>query len=235
LKPFASRLRIQSKKAADALSERCRWAASGRAQDGVARGQLALSNGLGKAEQTWIARGTTYGFQLPHQESLRSQSCQSPLWPLKMPATTQRSVGLLIHIIILSFVRLTASLFKKVRFPLLCSVLVWAEALVPGVDFRAIRELISMADILELIGFEPNHDARNGGLRGPCPIHGSRSGRSRSFVVNVKLKVYRCFTCGSAGNHLDLYAAFSRQRVYQAALDLCAKLHCQVPWVQHKR
>jgi DNA primase len=106
-----------------------------------------------------------------------------------------------------------------------------AEAFVPGVDFRAVRELISMVDVLDLIGFE-SQAAANGGLRGPCPIHGSRSAKSRSFAVNVKLNVYRCFTCGSAGNHLDLYAAFRRQGTYQAALELCAKLHRDVPWIR---
>lgn len=104
----------------------------------------------------------------------------------------------------------------------------------PSVDFRAVREMISMTDVLELIGFEP-HAIANGGLRGPCPIHGSRSAKSRSFSVNVKLKVYRCFTCGSSGNHLDLYAAFSKQAVYRAALDLCDKLHREVPLIQQKR
>lgn len=107
-------------------------------------------------------------------------------------------------------------------------------AFVPSVDFRALRELISMTDVLELIGFEPQTIA-TGGLRGPCPIHGSRSAKSRAFSANVKLKVYRCFTCGSSGNHLDLYAAFSRQSVYQAALDLCDKLHREVPLAHHKR
>ncbi len=104
----------------------------------------------------------------------------------------------------------------------------------PGVDFRAVRELVSMGEVLDLIGFEPQ-GAANGGLRGPCPIHRSRSLKSRSFAANVPLKVYRCFTCGSAGNHLDLYAAFTRQGINQATIDLCEKLHRAVPWIQPKR
>jgi len=108
------------------------------------------------------------------------------------------------------------------------------EVFVPGIDFRAVRELVSMSDVLNLIGFEPQ-GAANGGLRGPCPIHRSRSAKSRSFAVNVRLNMYHCFTCGSSGNHLDLYAAFSRQGIYQAALDLCEKLHRAVPWIQPKR
>jgi hypothetical protein len=124
---------------------------------------------------------------------------------------------------------------KNLRFPLLCSgVPDWVESFVPGVDFRAVRELISMAEVLELVGFEAPATV-SGSLRGPCPIHRSHSVKSRSFAVNVPLKVYHCFTCGSAGNHLDLYAAFTRQSIYKAAIDLCEKLHRAVPWIQPKR
>jgi DNA primase len=101
---------------------------------------------------------------------------------------------------------------------------------VPGIDFRAIREQISMAQVLALIDFEPQ-TACGPALRGPCPIHGSHTSRSRSFAVQLQRKVYRCFRCGCAGNHLDLYAAVTQQSVYQAALDLCAKLHQPVPWL----
>jgi DNA primase len=77
---------------------------------------------------------------------------------------------------------------------------------VPAIDFQAVRERISMAEVLALIGFEPQ--ARSGSaLRGSCPIHRSQRPRSRSFSVQLDRKVYRCFRCGSAGNHLDLYAA----------------------------
>jgi CHC2-type zinc finger protein len=112
--------------------------------------------------------------------------------------------------------------------------LAWAGVLVPGVDFRAVREVISMAEVLELIGFM-SQVTLSGAMRGPCPIHRSHSAKSRSFAVNVQRKVYRCFTCGSAGNHLDLYGAFTRQGIYQAAIDLCEKLRRDVPWIQPKR
>jgi DNA primase len=101
---------------------------------------------------------------------------------------------------------------------------------VPGIDFRALRQQISMADVLALLDFEPQ-TASWSGLRGPCPIHRSRTLRSRSFAVHVERQVYHCFRCGSAGNHLDLYAAVTQQDLYHAALDLCAKLHQPVPWL----
>ena len=101
----------------------------------------------------------------------------------------------------------------------------------PGIDFRTLRAQVSMAQVLDLIGFEPQFSAA-AELRGGCPIHRSTSPKSRSFAVHVGRKVYRCFRCGSAGNHLDLYAAVTRQGLYQAALDLCHKLNQPVPWLK---
>ena len=103
-----------------------------------------------------------------------------------------------------------------------------------AIDFRAVRELVTVADVLDLINFEA-HGAASGGLRGPCPVHRSRSATSRSFAVDVKQRIYRCFGCGSAGNHLDLYVAVTGQGIYQAALELCEKLHRDVPWIAPKR
>ena len=124
--------------------------------------------------------------------------------------------------------RALVAVTEKLRIPLLCSR---PEEFVPGVDFRAVREMISMSDVLELIGHTPS--ALSGDvLRGPCPVHRSKSSRSRSFAVNLKRNVYRCFTCGSAGNHLDLYVAVTQKRVFEAAVELCDKLHRPVPWLQ---
>lgn len=101
----------------------------------------------------------------------------------------------------------------------------------PGVDFREVRQSCSMAEVLELIGFVPR--LRSGStLRGPCPVHRSQSPTSRSLAVHLERNLYHCFRCGSAGNHLDLYAAVTRLRVYDAAVDLCTKLHRDIPWVE---
>jgi hypothetical protein len=108
------------------------------------------------------------------------------------------------------------------------------EAIVPGVDFRAVRDMISMAEVLDLIGFVSRAISGNE-LRGPCPVHRSKSIRSRAFAVNVERKVYRCFSCGSAGNHLDLYTAVTRQSLFKATVALCEKLHHPIPWITPQR
>jgi DNA primase len=80
----------------------------------------------------------------------------------------------------------------------------------PGVHFQEVRSCVSMAQVLTLLGFVAREVSR-GEVRGACPVHGSAWQRSRSFSANLKKEVYRCFRCGSAGNHLDLYAAATHQ------------------------
>lgn len=66
---------------------------------------------------------------------------------------------------------------------------------------------------------------------GPCPIHHSISPLSRSFSANLKRHIYRCFKCGSYGNQLDLYASSTGLSLFEATIELCEKLHREVPWM----
>jgi DNA primase len=101
----------------------------------------------------------------------------------------------------------------------------------PGIDFNVVRSSVSIAQVLDLIGFEPavSHGDQ---LRGRCPVHGSNSPRSKSFSVNLTKHRYQCFKCGSAGGQLELWAAVRGITVYQAALDLCEQLGVEVPWIR---
>jgi DNA primase len=103
----------------------------------------------------------------------------------------------------------------------------------PGVDFRAVRDMIAMSEVLELIGYASS-SAFTDVLRGPCPVHGSTSPNSRAFAVNLKRKLFHCFKCGAGGNHLDLFVACTKMRVYDAAIELCTRLHRPVPWIRLK-
>jgi DNA primase len=100
----------------------------------------------------------------------------------------------------------------------------------PGVRFAEVRSRVSLAQVLALLGFVPCERARQE-IRGPCPVHRSTSPKSRCFAANLKKNVYRCFRCGSAGNQLDLYAAATRQSLFIAAVDLCERVGCEVPWL----
>jgi DNA primase len=101
----------------------------------------------------------------------------------------------------------------------------------PGIRFDEIRAMISMAEVLDLVGFVAR-EARGDQVRGRCPVHRSRSARSRSFSANLKRNIYQCFRCGASGNQLDLYAAVTGMSLFDAALSLCEGLHRDVPWVE---
>lgn len=66
----------------------------------------------------------------------------------------------------------------------------------PGIDFAELRSRIQIFQVLELAEFVVV--TRLGEqVRGPCPIHGSSSTRSRSFSANLRRKTFRCFRCGA--------------------------------------
>jgi DNA primase len=96
------------------------------------------------------------------------------------------------------------------------------------IDFTLLRGQLSLAQVLDLISFTAT-TRRGHEVRGPCPVHGSRTPRTRSFAANLQKHCWRCFRCGAGGNALDLYAAVTRLPIYEAALELCARLHLPVP------
>jgi putative transposase len=103
-----------------------------------------------------------------------------------------------------------------------------APASHPAIDFAALRTVVTMSAVLQLLGFQSrsSHGAQQ---RGPCPLHGSTSGTSRCFSVNLEQHTFHCFKCGRSGNVLDLWAHATGQSIYDAALDLCQRLHLRVP------
>lgn len=98
----------------------------------------------------------------------------------------------------------------------------------PGIDYRAARADMRLAEVLDLLGFVPC--ARQGPqLRGPCLVHGSRRPESRSFVAHLGKNVWYCFRCARGGNALDLWAAVTRQPFYAAVGELYHRLGRAVP------
>jgi DNA primase len=100
----------------------------------------------------------------------------------------------------------------------------------PGVNFQVLREQITMQEVLRQLRFQATVQ-RGDQWRGPCPVHGSRNRRSRSFSVNVRRGRYQCFVCGSRGHALELWSAVRGVSLYAAALELCQLLGIEVPWV----
>ncbi len=98
----------------------------------------------------------------------------------------------------------------------------------PAIDFAAVRALITMAAVLQLLGFRAN-SSRGGQQRGPCPLHGSTSGTSRCFSAHLDEQVFHCFKCGCSGNALDLWAKAKPLSLHDAAVDLCQRLGIPLP------
>ena len=86
-----------------------------------------------------------------------------------------------------------------------------------------------MTAVLELLGCCPASRTRGQQYRGPCPLHGSTSGTSRCFSANLQQQVFHCFKCGRSGNALELWAEANRLSIYDAAIDLCQRLHLALP------
>ena len=101
----------------------------------------------------------------------------------------------------------------------------------PGIDFDALRGRIRMSEVLPLVGLVPRQRC-GPQLRGPCPVHRSKSPSSRCFSVHLQRQLFHCFHCGAAGHPIQLWAAVQQLSLYEAARDLCRKLGVAVPWVR---
>jgi putative transposase len=104
----------------------------------------------------------------------------------------------------------------------------------PAIDFTGLRTVLSMAAVLQLLGFHAR-STQGAQQRGPCPLHGSTSGTSRCFSANLEQHTFHCFKCGRSGNALDLWAQATGQTPYDAALDLCQRLHIPLPTLAQSR
>jgi putative transposase len=98
----------------------------------------------------------------------------------------------------------------------------------PSIDFTAVRAAVTMAAVLQLLGFQAN-TVRGAQQRGPCPLHGSTTGTSSCFSANLDQNHFHCFKCGRSGNALDLWAQATQQTIYDAAIDLCQRLGITLP------
>jgi hypothetical protein len=104
----------------------------------------------------------------------------------------------------------------------------------PLLDLRRARAEVRLSEVLELLGWQAR--GRVGvQVRGPCPVHGSRTATSRVFSAHLGRNVWHCFRCGAAGNALDLWALVRRQGLYEAVCELYRQLGRPVPWLSPTR
>ena len=84
--------------------------------------------------------------------------------------------------------------------------------------------------VLELHGYRPR-TIRGDQARGGCPLHGSKSLRSRSFSINLARGAWQCFKCGEKGGIFDLHAKLTNLTVYDACCDLADRLGIDIPYL----
>ncbi|HTU17408.1 MAG TPA: hypothetical protein VMG10_05040 [Gemmataceae bacterium] len=96
------------------------------------------------------------------------------------------------------------------------------------VDFKQVKLLVNMRQVLSLIGWEPRHNRWNT-LRGDCPLCKRRSEDGRIFEVTGS--GFHCWKCQAKGSHLDLYARFVGKPLLEAAIEMCGKAGVSVPYL----
>jgi len=102
-----------------------------------------------------------------------------------------------------------------------------------SIAFDRARQAIQIEEVLRLVGFVPR-TRRGDQWRGPCPLERDPlAAHDRSFSVNVRRGIWRCFHCRRGGNVLDLWAAYTEEPIYASTIDLFARLGIAVPWADH--
>ncbi len=86
-------------------------------------------------------------------------------------------------------------------------------------DIPALRRQVSIEEVLKHLGYFDPLRGPGPQRRGPCPLHDAPGDRHRSFSVHLGKGVFRCFHpgCQAQGNTLDLWAAYHRLPIGQAA------------------
>lgn len=98
------------------------------------------------------------------------------------------------------------------------------------IDYAALRQQVTMRQVLEHLGWLSRFKGSGDQRRGPCPIHAPDGDRERTFSASLDKQVFHCFhpECGAQGNVLDLWAAVHRLPLYEAALHLAKTFHLQL-------
>ena len=97
-----------------------------------------------------------------------------------------------------------------------------------SIDFAYLRSQITMERLLRHLGyFNRLRGAEQ--RRGPCPIHGSKRSRGRTFSVHLGKNIFQCFhpPCAAVGNVIDLWSAVHHLNEYEAARQLAETFNLQ--------
>jgi len=85
------------------------------------------------------------------------------------------------------------------------------------IDFAKVKEQLTCKRVLMSEGWQAVSEFRDT-VRGPCPLHRSRSKRSRSMALTGP--VWYCHYCKRGGDVIDLWAEMRSLTLLEAAHDL---------------
>jgi len=89
--------------------------------------------------------------------------------------------------------------------------------MIPGhLDFKYLKRVVSIADVLRDKGLMGQYRTRGGKLTGPCPVHGGDN--PNAFVADLSRNIWHCFTgCSTGGDVVELVRAMDRKTHRQVA------------------
>lgn len=83
-------------------------------------------------------------------------------------------------------------------------------------DFKYLKRVVSIADVLIDKGLMAQFRARGDKLTGPCPVHGGDN--PNAFVANLSRNIWHCFTgCNTGGDVVAFVRRMDRKSHWQVA------------------
>jgi DNA primase len=89
-----------------------------------------------------------------------------------------------------------------------------------------IQELLSRADVVDIVGRHVQLKKGGANFMGLCPFHGEKS---PSFSVSPSKQFYHCFGCGKNGNAISFLMEHAGMSFIEAVQDLAQQYGLQVP------
>ena len=89
-----------------------------------------------------------------------------------------------------------------------------------------IQELVSRADIVEIVGRYVQLKKGGANYMGLCPFHGEKS---PSFSVSPSKQFYHCFGCGKNGNAISFMMEHAGMTFIESVQDLAQQFGMQIP------
>ena len=89
-----------------------------------------------------------------------------------------------------------------------------------------IQELVSRADIVEIVGRSVQLKKGGANYMGLCPFHDEKS---PSFSVSPSKQFYHCFGCGKNGNAISFLIENNGMTFIEAVQDLAQQFGMQIP------